>query len=156
MKEQAGLSIVVFAGGFDRAHYALVMASAAAAVNRKTTLFFTGRALLALTQGEGAGAPGWHGLDPADDGSSPAARDQFFAAGGMATFEELLEACALLNVRILACEMGLRALGLRALGAGASSGGAGQAAALRADIPVETAGVVTFLAAAEGAQTLFI
>lgn len=45
MEGPENLSIVLFAGGFDRVHYALVMASAAAATNRKVTLFFTGRAL---------------------------------------------------------------------------------------------------------------
>jgi peroxiredoxin family protein len=144
MSAQAGLAIVVFSGGFDRVHYALVMASAAAAINRQVTLFFTGRALRALVHEEEPGVLGWHDLDSADDGSRPAERDRFFASHGMATFEELLEACALLKVRFLACEMGLRALGLP------------PSAKLRTDAPTEVAGVVTFLAAAEGAQTLFV
>lgn len=144
MSEQAGLSIVVFSGGFDRVHYALAMAAAAAAVNREVTLFFTGRALRALVHEEEPGVLGWHDLDAADDGSRPAERDRFFGAHGMATFEELLEACVALRVRILACEMGLRALGLPA------------SVTLRADAAAEIAGVVTFLAASKGAQTLFI
>lgn len=144
MSDHAGLSIVVFSGGFDRVHYALVMAGAAAAVNRRTTLFFTGRALRALVLEEEPGVRGWHDLDAADDGSRPAERDRFFGAHGMATFEELLESCVLLKVRFMACEMGLRALGLPA------------SAKLRPDAPVETGGVVGFLAASEGAQTLFV
>ncbi|MBP2228359.1 peroxiredoxin family protein [Azospirillum agricola] len=141
----AGLAIVLFAGGFDRVHYALVMASAAAATNRPVTLFFTGRALGALLPGSGPEAPGWHGLDPADDGSAPAARDRWFAGNGVATFEELLEACVLLGVRVMACEMGLRALGLPA------------STALRADVPVQGGGVVTFLnEAPKGAAMLFV
>lgn len=138
------LSLVVFSGGFDRVHYALVMAGAAAATNRRVTLFFTGRALRALVHEEEPGVLGWHDLDAADDGSRPAERDRFFGAHGMATFEELLSACALLNVKFLACEMGLRALGLPA------------EARLRDDIPVTTAGVVTYLGEAEGGQSLFI
>ena len=79
----SALSIVLFAGGFDRVHYALVMASAAAATNRKVTLFFTGRALRALVHESEPGVMGWHDLDPADDGSSPVARDRYFAAVGI-------------------------------------------------------------------------
>lgn len=144
MTDQAGLSIVVFSGGFDRVHYALAMAAAAAAVNREAVLFFTGRALRALVHEEEPGVLGWHDLDAADDGSRPAERDRFFAAHGMATFEELLEACVALRVRILACEMGLRALGLQ------------PSAKLRADAAAEIAGIVTYLAASKGAQTLFV
>ncbi|MCG5242258.1 DsrE family protein [Azospirillum doebereinerae] len=141
----SGLAIVLFAGGFDRVHYALVMASAAAATNRPVTLFFTGRALRALLQPEEPGTLGWHALDPADDGSAPAERDRFFAANGVATFEELLEACVLMGVTVMACEMGLRALGLPA------------GVALRADVPVTGGGVVTFLnEAPKGASTLFV
>ena len=42
------LSIVVYSGKFDEVHYALVMASAAAAVGRPVTLFFTMDACIAL------------------------------------------------------------------------------------------------------------
>lgn len=130
MQGPESLSIVLFAGGYDRVHYALVMASAAAATNRKVTLFFTGRALNALMD---APEPGWHRLDPADDGSRPSERDRFFAESGLATFEELLGACVALGVTVMVCEMGLKALGLPA--------GAG----LRPDVPVQRCGVVTFL-----------
>jgi peroxiredoxin family protein len=125
------LSIVVFSGGFERVHYALVMASAAAAGNRKATLFFTGRALWALVAEED-GAPGWHRLDAAEDGAKPAARDADFQARGVAAFEELLEASVALGVTVMACEMGLRAGGI-------------EVARLRADVPVVSGGVVTFL-----------
>ncbi|CAO3413875.1 DsrE family protein [Azospirillum argentinense] len=133
MEGPESLSIVLFAGGFDRVHYALVMASAAAATNRKVTLFFTGRALNTLLAGDADGVPGWHRLDPADDGSRPAERDAAFTANGLAGFEELLEACVMLKVTVMACEMGLRALGLPA------------GVPLRPDVPVTTGGVVTFL-----------
>ena len=133
MQGPESLSIVLFAGGFDRVHYALVMASAAAATNRKVTLFFTGRALRTLLAEGEAGTPGWHGLDPADDGSRPADRDAWFTANGLAGFEELLGACVALNVTVMACEMGLKALGLPA------------GAPLRDDVPVKTGRVVTFL-----------
>jgi len=139
VSDQNSLSLVVFAGGFDRVHYALVMASAAAATNRKTTLFFTGRAVLALKADNG-----WHELDPADDGSSPEERNAHFGRSGLAEFEELLEACVALGVTVMVCEMALKAIGL-------------EASALRADVPVVPGGVVTFLndTPASG-RTLFI
>lgn len=137
-----GLGLVVFSGGFEKVHYALVMASAAAASNRGVTLFFTGRALLALARAEGD-RPGWHRLDPAEDGTPAAERDAAFAEGGLAGFEELLEACVAMGVTVMACEMGLRALGL-------------EAAALRDDIPVERGGVVTFLNGAGAGAMLFV
>jgi peroxiredoxin family protein len=139
MSDQSGLSLVVFAGGFDRVHYALVMASAAAATNRKTTLFFTGRAVLALK-----GNDGWRELDPADDGSSPQERNAHFGCNGLAEFEELLESCVALGVTIMVCEMALKAIGL-------------DASALRSDVPVVSGGVVTFLNdAPAGGRMLFI
>ncbi|HET8727256.1 MAG TPA: DsrE/DsrF/DrsH-like family protein [Alphaproteobacteria bacterium] len=127
------LSVVVFDGGYERVHYALVMASAAAATNRPATLFFTGPALVALTPG------GWRRL-----GGRPEARDAELAARGVATFEPLLEACRDLGVRFIACEMGLRAEGLAP-------------ADLDPRLGVEVAGVVTLLndARADGAL-LFI
>lgn len=124
-----GLALIVQAGGYDRVHYALVLASAAAATGRPVTLFFTGRALPALLDGKG-----WRRLDFSDDGTSPEARDATLAHRGVATMEELLTACAELGVRFLACEMGWRALGLRDV-------------TIRPDLSVETAGVVTLLGA---------
>lgn len=122
-----GLALIVQAGGYDRVHYALVLASAAAATGRPVTLFFTGRALPALLDRQG-----WRRLDFSDDGTSPEARDATLAHRGVATMEELLTACAELGVRFLACEMGWRALGVRDF-------------AVRSDLSVETAGVVTLL-----------
>lgn len=133
MQGPESLSIVVFAGGFDRVHYALVMASAAAATNRRVTLFFTGRAVRALFDPAGPERFGWHDLDAADDGRTPVERDRWFGANGLATFEELLGACVALGVTVMACEMGLKAL--------APPAGTG----LRPDVPVATGGVVTFL-----------
>ena len=126
------LSIIVFDGAFARVHYALVLASAAAASNRGVTLFFTGRALAALTSG------GWRRLD-----GDPAAEDARARSCGTATFDDLMAACRDLGVRFLACEMGLRVQGL-------------QPEALT-EAPVEITGVVTFLNATPAdAQMLFI
>ncbi|MEQ8967890.1 MAG: DsrE family protein [Azospirillaceae bacterium] len=93
-----GLTLVVQDGRFERVHYALVLASAAAAIGRPALLFFTGRALAAL-------APkGWRRLD-----GDPEGQEARLAERRVATFAELLEACRDLDVRIVACEMGLRA-----------------------------------------------
>ena len=95
------LSLLVFDGHFARVHYALVLASAAAAVNRPVTLFFAGDAVPALTP------QGWRWLtgDPANEAAEMKAR-------GIAGFDELLEACAAMDVRFMACELALRRLGL--------------------------------------------
>ncbi len=126
------LSIVVFDGAFSRVHYALVLASAAAASNRDVTLFFTGRALFALTRA------GWRSLD-----GEPEAHNAHAQACGTATFDELMAACRDLGVRFMACEMGLRVAGL-------------EAEALT-EAEAKVTGVVTFLNGTPAdAQMLFI
>ena len=126
--EGRALALAVHAGAFERVHYALVMASAAAAIGRSAVLFFTGEAVRALVD--------WQDLPGAE-------QDARLVARGVAGFEELLEACRELGVRFIACEMALRAAGLRA-------------EELRTDLPIEVAGVVTFLEAASDGQLLFI
>jgi peroxiredoxin family protein len=126
--DSSPLPIIVHAPEFERVHYALVLASGAAAIGRTPILFFTGPALLALVD--------WQRLDGAD-------QDARFRAQGVAGFEELLAACAALGVRIIACEMALKASGLAA-------------SELRRDIAIETAGVVTLLGAAGPAGITFI
>lgn len=133
------LSVLVLSGQFERVHYALVLASAAAAIGTPATLFFTDQALRALLDG-GPDGFGWRML-PATDGRSAGAVDDERRRRGIAGFEELLGACGELGVRILVCEMGLRAVGL-------------EASALRTDLPIEVAGVVTFLADASATGAL--
>ncbi len=134
-----GLAIVIHAGGYDRVHYALVMASGAAAIGRPVILFFTGRALWTLVADDG-----WKALDFAEDGSSAATRDALLSHRGVATMPELLEACTALGVRIIACEMGWRALGLNK-------------PRVAEGLTVETAGVVTLLGAVQpGHHLVFV
>ena len=133
-----GLSLVVFSGGFDRVHYALSMAAAAAATGRPVSLLVSGRAVRALLP------EGWRDLDPADDGSAPAERDRLFAARGIATFGELLEACAALEVRVIVCEMALRSLGMSS------------ETPFRHDVPATVGGIVTFLESAAGGDIVFV
>ena len=132
------LSIVVFSGDFERVHYALAMAAAAASVDRPTTLFFTMESIRALASRREDGRHGWTALDGASE------RDAAFIERGVGGFEELFDACVGLDVRIMVCDMGLRAMGLTR-------------DFLRQDFKHHSGGIVTFLndASADGAM-LFI
>jgi peroxiredoxin family protein len=157
------LSLVVYSGAFSRVHYALVLASAAAAVGTPATLFFTMEAAQFLRRAHADGTPGWRFLPavpggPAVSAASEAAGgapvgydaisagavDDDYASRGVATLEELLLACAALGVRFMVCEMGLRVIGL-------------EMTALRADLLITEGGVVSFLAdASENGAMMFI
>ena len=126
------LSIVVFAGAYDRVHYALTMAAAALAVNTPATLFFTMGALRALLPA-GAATGGWRDLLPTEDGTAPSLADARLIARKLAGFEEMLRACVELGAKVMACEMGLRAVGIATT-------------ELRSDVPIVPGGLVTFLA----------
>lgn len=131
------LSVLLLSGTFDRAHYALSIASTAAALERPATLFVTLAGTRALLAGDGRDRPGWAALplsaelaEPdVDDGAALDARNR---SRGVAGFEELLQACIALGVEIMVCEMGLRALDL-------------EAQALREDVPVREGGLATLL-----------
>lgn len=132
-----GLGVIVFSGDFERVHYALVMASAAAAVGRPVMLFFTMAGLQAIRRPDADGRAAWQQLPGGSDAAGAATGgdvDGRFRASGVAGFEELLSACVSFGVRFLACEMGLKAVGL-------------DRDALREDLPIEQGGVVTLLAA---------
>jgi peroxiredoxin family protein len=146
LAERERLNIVLLSGSFERVHYGLCMASAAAALDRPVTLFVTLGALHALVVADAQGRPGWTGLPLAEvpagadvaDGGALDARNR---ARGVAGFEELLEACATLEVEFMACEMGLRALGL-------------ELDALRSDLALQPGGLATLLA--RGGQTVVL
>jgi peroxiredoxin family protein len=126
------LSVVVYDANFDKVHYALVLASGAAAIGRPVTLFFTMLACKALMKPGADGRPGWADMPLSDTPGNGEARDAAYAERKVATFEELLEASAALGVRFLVCEWGVRAHGLAR-------------GDLRDDVPIEEGGVVTFL-----------
>jgi peroxiredoxin family protein len=121
------LGILLLSGAHDRAHYAFVVASGAAALGRAVVLFATNAGCHALLTD-------WSGLADAD-------RDARVRAAGVAGLEELREATRELGVRLIACEAGLRAEGLDA--AGLMPG-------------VEVAGIVTFLEAVGTGQIITI
>ncbi|MFC0387089.1 DsrE family protein [Muricoccus vinaceus] len=118
------LGILLRGAGHEPAHYALVLATAAAAIGRPVTLFAT-NAGLALFQ---RGAPLLS--DP---------REALLAARGVAGISTLLEAAAELGLRRIACDAGLRAEGVAASDLAAG---------------VEVAGVVTFLESVGPGQLL--
>jgi peroxiredoxin family protein len=117
------LGLLLLTGSHDRAHYAFVLASGAAALGRSVVLFATNRGCLAL-------ATDWSGLEDT-------ARDARVQSAGVAGLDELRDASLELGVRLIACEAGLRAEGID------------QAALLP---EVEVAGVATFLSAVGGGQ----
>jgi peroxiredoxin family protein len=117
------LGILLISGTHERAHYAFVMATGAAALGRRVTLFATNEGCRALL------------ADPSSlDGSE---REAAVRARGVATLGELRGFATEFGVRLIACEAGLRMAGLDA------------AAMLPA---VEVAGVATFLEAVSGGQ----
>lgn len=135
--DAGALGLIVFSGDYERVHYALVLASAAVAIGGPVTLLFTGEAIRALV-----GTDGWRQL-PAAGGATGGEVDDGYRRRGVAGFAELLEACAALRARFIVCEMGLRTLGLTR-------------AVLRDDIPVEVAGVVSFLTTPAQPRLLFL
>jgi peroxiredoxin family protein len=148
------LSLVVYSGAFAKVHYALVLASAAAAVGTPATLFFTMDAARFLQKPLADGTPGWRslparepvasGVPSAQNGPPSGAVDDDYGKRGIATFEELLSACAAFGVTFMVCEMGLRVIGL-------------DVSALRGDLKIAKGGVVSFLAdASEHGAMMFI
>jgi peroxiredoxin family protein len=138
LAEAGRLSLILLSGSFERVHYGLAMASAAAALARPVTLFVTHGATRALLAADPGGRPGWAGLPLGPDLATPELADGFALdvrnrERGVAGFEELLQACASLEVEFIVCEMGLRAQGLAG-------------AALRPDLPIQRAGLATLLA----------
>lgn len=116
------LGVLLLSGGHERAHYALVLATGAAALGREAVLFATNAGCRLF-------------LDPCpllDD-----AREAALEARGVAGIGTLLAAASELGLRRIACEAGLRAEGLD--GEPLAPG-------------VEVAGVATFLAAVGAGQ----
>ena len=126
------LSIVVFSGHFDRVHYALIMAAAAAAIDKPVTLFFTMGACRALEKAADGGEAPWRAMPLTAGDGTGGELDDAFRAEGIGGFEELLGSCVELGVRFMVCETGLKAMGL-------------ERDDLDGDIPIDEGGVVGFL-----------
>ncbi len=121
------LGVLLLSGAHDRAHYAFVVAAGAAALGRPVVLFATNLGCHALCLD-------WSGL-------SDARRDIVLETRGVAGVTTLREACIEMNVRLIACEAGLRAEAL-------------DPALLLPQ--VEVAGIATFLAATGSGQIITI
>ena len=121
------LGILLLSGQHDRAHYAFVLATGAAALGRSVILFATNAGCHALLAD-------WSGL-------SGIGRDELVRTRGVAGLDALREAATELPVRMIACEAGLRA----------------EALAEAALFPgVEVAGIATFLEAVGDGQILSV
>ena len=96
------LSLVVFSGEAAKVHYAWMMAASSVAIGKGATLFFTGEALRSIR------------------------------SKAVSETEELIQACAQLGAKLMACEAGLIAAKLTR-------------ADLRADLDIAECGLVTFL-----------
>jgi peroxiredoxin family protein len=132
MADRARLSIVVYSGDFGRVHYALMMAAAAAAIDRPVTLFFTMGAVQALRRPDG-----WVNLSGAE-------WDDHLKDRQIADFETLLQSAADMDVTFMVCEAGLKAEDM-------------SVGDLRDDLDIDVTGLVTFFNQTEAAgQTLFV
>jgi peroxiredoxin family protein len=121
------LGVLLLSGAHDRAHYGFVVAAGAAALGRQVVLFATNAGCHALCRD-------WSGLSGGE-------RDALITSRGVAGLDTLRDACAELDVRMIACEAGLLAEGLDP--------------GLLLD-RVEVAGVATFLAAIRTGQIITI
>jgi uncharacterized protein len=119
------LGVLLLSGAHDRAHYAFVIASGAAALGRNVVVFATNEACHALCQD-------WSGL-------INAGRDSVIEARGVAGLDTLRDACVEMGVRLIACEAGLRAA---VIDPGKLQPG------------VEVAGIATFLEAVGSGQII--
>jgi peroxiredoxin family protein len=121
------LGILLLSGFHDRAHYAFVVAAGAAAIGRSVVLFATNKGCLALSKD-------WHTL-------ADSCRDDEIQRRGVAGLDTLREVCVEMDVRMIACEAGLRAEGLDPVNL----------------LPnIEVAGIATFLSAVGAGQIVTI
>jgi peroxiredoxin family protein len=121
------LGVLLLSGAHDRAHYAFVVASGASALGRRVVLFASNAGCQALCRD-------WSAL-------ADAGRDARITALGVAGLDTLREACIEFEVRMIACEAGLRAEAIDPA---------------RLLPQVEVAGIATFLGAIGTAQVITI
>jgi peroxiredoxin family protein len=116
MTTQHPLSVLLYTGSFDKIHYALALASAGAAIGRKTEVFVTMGACKAFAYRHDK-TKRWDTLPLSNSMdsiavTSPKELNSYYRSQDIATFDELLQACIDLGVRFAICEMGLRAMGI--------------------------------------------
>ncbi len=135
-REPTPLGVLLISGTYERAHYALMLATAAAATARPVVLFATNAGVRAFLAARPDGAPGWTMLAHYGGASK---RDEELRSRGVAGFAELLASAKELGVRLIVCETGLKSEGLTP-------------AMLDDTLEGEVAGIVTFLTETEGGQ----
>ena len=118
------LSLIVQSGDFERIHYSLVIASAALATGKPVTLFFAMEGTRALTS---------NFVDTEQEAALKQKK--------LATFEELLTACAEMGASFMVCEMGLSASHV-------------MRDQLRPDIEIKEGSVVSFIADASSSGAM--
>lgn len=133
---QAGLTLIVQTRALDRAHYALMLAASAAALDVPTTIFFGIEGVQALTP------DAWDVLETAAGETSTDYLGRIEAAG-VAHPEDLLEALSELGVRLAVCDTGLAVAGL----------GPGD---LRDDLDLEVTGLADVIAAAGDGRIVYV
>ena len=127
MSQASPFSLVLHDGAFDRVHYGLIMASAAAAISRDVTILFAGSAVRIL-----------------HTAFRPPEEDQHNVDRNIAGLEELLTACSDLGVRMIVCETALAMAEMKP-------------EELRTDLGLQTGGFVSYLnAIGEGGHSLFV
>ena len=84
------LSIIIQSADYKRVHYALVMATSALALGKTVTLFFTMNGTQALK---------------ANFPNVP--DDKNYKKNGIATFQQLIQACTEMGAKYMVCELGL-------------------------------------------------
>lgn len=127
MPDDRVFAVAIHDGSYDRVHYGLVMASAAAAIGRPTHLLFAGDSVKVL--GTISAFP---------------EQDMHNQSLGIASLDELLTACRDLGARLLVCETALLLADL-------------EKNSLRDDLNLEIGGFVGFLnGAGSDAQLVFV
>ena len=122
------LTMVVFSGELDRVLAALIIATGAAAMGQKVSMFFTFWGLNALRKDKRLGGKPLAQklmtlLAPSGPGDLPLSRMHFFGAGAamlrhlmkqknVSSLEELFQLARELGVRMVACEMSRDVMGI--------------------------------------------
>tara|TARA_B100000686_G_scaffold284907_1_gene308757 strand:+ start:226 stop:609 length:384 start_codon:yes stop_codon:yes gene_type:complete len=85
------LSIIIQSADYERVHYALVMATSALSIGKTVTLFFT-----------------MHGTQALKVNFPDVPDDKNYKENGIATFQQLVQACTEMGAKYMVCELGLR------------------------------------------------
>lgn len=105
MTKRKPLFILISDHQADQIHFAMMAASAAAAIDRPVTLFFAKGAVNTVV------VDGWKKIKDRHGMTGPR-MDHRLAARGVADMPVMMDACMAMNVRFLVCENSLKEEGL--------------------------------------------